>query len=352
MAHREKVVHANGDVRDFVFIPDFIPYRLFKFMRDDMQMGSFNINKKTTLSKSLLDQIQELLRSNQSDAFICAELGISESTLKKYKSQASSDQPKKAFNSPQSVYNAIKVLEAQELIKIYDHEEYGHVCELVWEWTAYASKDGSFDDIFKMGHIKYNSFLISEDFFNLELRDQKAVYYFLYDLKNDATEQAKISLKSRSERRTQVSEDEELSIEKLMRILKVNRRAHVLRVMEKIKKLFHFEELKKTITPWTFMFKLHKQYRSEKRTKAPQATPVINQTDLNAIRREFKYRKMKLSDEDAHNMAQVISPFNKHVRQRAITQIAKQIDNGYDVKKNIAGLLKKIALDISKLQTV
>jgi len=341
-------VTENNNVR--VFIPNFNPHRLFKFMRDDLRMGSFNRSSKTNLTSTLLNGIKKLVEAGHDKTYICNELSISKATFKKYKTQLTEDPKKQGFNSPQSIYNALEVLKSQGLIEIYDHPEYGPICELVFEHTGYLSQSGDYDDGLRKGHVSFNAFLLSEDFFNMELRDQKAAMYFLYRLYDDHDESSQISLLPRSKRRTPQIEYKPYDYEVLERILKVNRRAHIKKIMDKLKKFFNFKERTDTRTPLTFRFMLNKQFRSIKNKKAPTVTPTINQTDIQTIHRELHYHNLKLPDEDVHKMAAALSVFkNKRVRVHSIQEFVKQLKNGYKAS-NPAGLLHSIATKRKQLQ--
>lgn len=282
-----------------VFVPDFLRYRLYKFMRDDLNMGVYSIG----------DGVEHAM-------------------------------------SKQSVYAAYDRLIALGLVSELNDPEYGHICALPMEFLGFQPAAGDFTDAMK-GFVRIPQFLISQDYLSLTLRDQKAMLYILQRLYNE-NDTKNINFLSRSERRT--SPEGETELERIMRICRINRFAHLKQIMDKLRAFFSIEEIHSPTTKKTFRFAILDKFRLPGKhpvTDPDQPAAEINRTIHSTLTKLIDYyaENAHYTAEAITKMAKAISSYDYTTQKAAVDRFLRQLKAG-NKPANAPGYLRSIAESI------
>lgn len=290
-----RIMSAEVDGR--VIVPDFLRYRLYKFMRDELNMGIYSIG------------------SGEQHAM-----------------------------SKQSIYTAYDRLVALGLVSELHDPEYGHICALPMEFLGFKPSTGDFTDSMK-GYVQIPQFLISQDYLSLTLRDQKATLYILQRLYNE-DDIKNINFLSRNERRT--SPEGETELERIMRICRVNRFAHIKQIITKLRAFFSIEEIQSPTTKKTFQFSLLNKFRLPgKKSSLDQPATEINRTIHSTLTKLLSYYAdyTNYTTDAITKMAKAISAYDYQTQKAAVDRFIRQLKSG-NKPDNAPGYLRTIAESI------
>lgn len=284
-----------------VFVPDFKRYRLFKFMRDDLGISKYAV-----------------MQENASEGHCVAK---------------------------QSIYTSFDRLKSLGLVSESYDPDFGIICTLPMECFGFRQSTGDATDAVN-GFVRIPAFLVSKEYYNLSLRDQKAVLYILHKLYHE-NEARNINFLSRSERRS--DPEGKTEFERIMRICHINRFAHMRQILDRLKGFFHIEELINT-TRKTFRFSILDRFRSapgrpEKLTDAPSASTSYNQTIVTLLRKMLENIHRQLDTSTLISMAKAIAQYDFQTQKAAIDQFVYSLLSGKKVV-NPASYLRGIAINL------
>lgn len=174
----------------------------------------------------------------------------------------------------------------------------------------------------------------------------EATLYILQKLYN--TDDIKnISLLSRNERR--LDPDGETELERIMRICRVNRFAHIKQILEHLKAFFNIEELVSS-TRKTFAFSLLDKFRLPgKRPDRPEAAAGgYNTTILTLFKKMLQYVGLSYSDNTLVSMVKAISHYDFETQKQSIDKFLETVRSDSSIRKinNPAAYLRGIANNI------